>query len=204
MRSIREQAEADKQLREEGADWMKHLRGEELSVTEQNRLDSEPEEDSEALTPPKKVMPKGTPWHRKGLCWCGETHEKGQSGNPQGRKKTKRLHDALDVALDMVVPDSKLTMDLAHFRGTGITYAELMVFQNVRLAAFPGKKNKQASLAAFQHIWDRSEGPVEQRMKGTVHHTVEELTNDERTARLLQLAQKAQIPFLEAEVVEDR
>ena len=163
-----------------------------LSIFEENARE-------EAIVPSRRKVPIGRRWHRKGLCWCGEEHAQGQSGNPKGRKPLKPLTDVLDIIMDEPVDDDLLVGRLKRFKGSGITYAEVIVLQQANIAAFPGKKNKQVSVAAAQNIWDRLEGKVELRVKGNVTHTHMDLTDDERRQRLLQLTQKASGQIIDAE-----
>src|SRR5258708_9195809 len=115
----------------------------------------------------------------------------GRSGNPRGRPQTKYITAAYERVLSMVVPDEELSGRLAKYRGTGITYKEVMALAQVHMAAFPGKKNKAAAVAAMREITERIEGKVPLHLKGDVTHTHIELTDAERRERLLAIAQKA-------------
>src|SRR5260370_12153098 len=93
----------------------------------------------------------------------GGQFKPGRSGNPRGRPQTKYITAAYERVLSMVVPDEELSGRLAKYRGTGITYKEVMALAQVHMAAFPGKKNKAAAVAAMTEITERIEG------KGPLH-----------------------------------
>ena len=125
----------------------------------------------------------------------------GRSGNPRGRPQTKYITAAYERVLSMAVPDEELSGRLAKYRGTGITYLEIMALAQAHMAAFPGKKNKAAAVAAMKEITERIEGKVPLHLKGDVTHTHIELTDAERRERLLAIAQKA-TPVIDAEFTD--
>jgi hypothetical protein len=115
----------------------------------------------------------------------------GRSGNPRGRPQTKYITAAYERVLSMVVPDEELSGRLAKYKGTEITYLEVMALAQAQMAAFPGKKNKAAAVAAMKEITERVEGKVPLHLKGDVTHTHIELSDEERRARILAIANKA-------------
>jgi hypothetical protein len=125
----------------------------------------------------------------------------GRSGNPRGRPQTKYITAAYERVLSMVVPDEELSGRLAKYKGTGITYLEVMALAQAQMAAFPGKKNKAAAVAAMKEITERVEGKVPLHLKGDVTHTHIELTDAERRERLLAIAQKA-APIIDVEFID--
>jgi hypothetical protein len=66
----------------------------------------------------------------------------------------------------MPVPDEDLKGRLTKFKGTGVTYLEVIALQQANIAAFPSAKHKQAATAAAREIAERIEGKVPLRITG--------------------------------------
>jgi Family of unknown function (DUF5681) len=115
----------------------------------------------------------------------------GRSGNPTGRPPIKALTNALERVLAQPVDNDLLVGRLSRYKGTGITFGEVISLQQVYIASFPGKKGKAQATAAFREIIERLEGKVPLQVKSEHTHTHIELTDEERRARILAIASKA-------------